>query len=110
MCRRCSECRNSTHHWIDNSDFGLDLGEVELADLAPELRNDAYLKLLVASDWVCKYCPAIAQTCITCDGNGDLEHELDLDADTEFDEDDVGDDLVCPACHGNEVVLAWEPK
>ena len=110
MCRRCSECANSTHHWIDNSDFGQDVSEVELADLAPELRNDAYLKLLTESEWVCKHCPALAQTCLTCDGNGDLEHEQDLDDLAVLWDEDDDDDLTCPVCLGSEVTLAWEPK
>lgn len=108
MCRHCAECRDQSHHWIENTDFGQSLEELELADLAPELRNDAYIKLLVESEWICKHCPALAQTCLTCDGNGDLEHELD---DLEDIEDDTDSDLLaCPTCHGNEVTLAWEPK
>lgn len=44
-CRRCSECRNSEHHWLDNMDF-------EDAD-DPE--------------YVCKHCPAVGTECSYCD-------------------------------------------
>lgn len=47
-CRRCSECPNSPHHWLDNSEC-----------CGPEDPSH-----------VCKHCPATGMECPDCDGTG----------------------------------------
>ena len=44
-CRRCSDCKGSDHHWLDNMDF--------------EDADDA--------EYVCKHCPAIGTDCQFCE-------------------------------------------
>jgi hypothetical protein len=44
-CRRCSECRGSEHHWLDNMDFE-----------GPE-----------DPEYVCKHCPAVGIECSACE-------------------------------------------
>lgn len=44
-CRRCSECRNSDHHWLDNMDW--------------ETESDP--------NYRCKHCPAVGVDCSQCD-------------------------------------------
>ena len=44
-CRRCSECADSSHHWIDTwTDAG--------------------------NDYACKHCPAEGRMCDRCLGDG----------------------------------------
>lgn len=47
MCRRCSECEHSSHHWIYNGGGELD-----------------------QPDYHCKHCNAIGDTCRGCYGDG----------------------------------------
>ena len=54
MCRRCSECKNSSHHWIYNSAFGDD----------PDSRENA------ETSHVCKHCDACGNACEDCGGDG----------------------------------------
>ena len=42
-CRKCEECKDLDHHWIENSDFG-DEGE----------ENNA-------CDMICKHCEALGE-------------------------------------------------
>ena len=52
MCRRCSECIDSDHHWLPNGAFGDDSQE----------NNECI--------YVCKHCNAIGDECGECDGDG----------------------------------------
>jgi hypothetical protein len=59
-CRRCGECRDREHHWLDNPDFGADpewLAEYEDAG-NPEHSH------------VCKHCDAYGDECEYCEGEG----------------------------------------
>jgi hypothetical protein len=47
-CRRCSECQDSEHHWIDNDECS---GEDDPAH-------------------ACKHCDALGDECEMCDGEG----------------------------------------
>lgn len=51
-CRRCSVCRNSSHHWLPNTAFG-DLNEEN---------NEV--------EYVCKHCDAIGDECVNCFAEG----------------------------------------
>lgn len=62
VCRRCADCRNARHHWLDNDDFGNDPDEAEDP---------------VDVTHVCKHCPALGMECEACDGSGSA---LGLDA------------------------------
>ena len=52
-CRKCAECRELDHHWVDNSDFGDE----------DEENN--------ACDMICKHCEALGDACDNCSGTGD---------------------------------------
>lgn len=75
MCRRCSECEGMSHHWIENTSFGDD-EEIE--------ENNSTTHL-------CKHCDAMGDECDLCYGEG-------LDPDSM-------DDVVCPECNGEGVIL-----
>jgi hypothetical protein len=80
MCRRCSECPNSSHHWIPESPIGDDGDDF---DEGPE--------------WGCKHCNAFGDTCPSCYGDG-------------IDPNDYlpqisGDPNPCPDCDGEGVIL-----
>lgn len=47
-CRRCSDCPDADHHWIDNSEC-----------YGPE-----------DPQFCCKHCDALGDECETCDGEG----------------------------------------
>lgn len=51
-CRRCSECANSIHHWIDCCE------ETETAEGT------------VIFDRICKHCECLGTACEECDGTG----------------------------------------
>jgi len=59
-CRRCSECPNSNHHWLPNSDFG--------NDEDPEAEH-------TMRDYVCKHCPMVGNECPACFGSGETDDE-----------------------------------
>jgi hypothetical protein len=50
-CRRCHECRDSSHHWIPNPQVGI-------TDEEPE--------------WTCKHCPKKGGECPCCCGYGEV--------------------------------------
>ena len=50
-CRRCTECKESEHHWIPDSRFG-----------DGSTRGE--------HEWVCKHCPARGDECDVCEGYG----------------------------------------
>lgn len=54
-CRRCSECRDSEHHWMPNPDFGDDWYEDAEH---PE------------AEYICKHCDALGEECRECEGHG----------------------------------------
>jgi hypothetical protein len=75
-CRRCIDCREYSHHWMDHGDFGND-------EAHPEIRGHSH---------VCKHCGTLGDECDCCDGNGyDLAGE--------------GVE-VCPKCEGEGVTEA----
>ena len=57
VCRRCSECRNSDHHWMDNPDFGNDDPDAE-----PEHNPNV--------SHICKHCEQEGYECGGCGGEG----------------------------------------
>lgn len=83
-CRRCSECANSAHHWLDCCeviDEGLETGELIF-------------------DRVCKHCGLLGTACEECDGWG-LVGTPAYVAGGEI----VGQDgEECAACKGNGVI------
>lgn len=48
ICRRCDQCPNSTHHWIDY------VGEIDIDSTSHS----------------CKHCDAVGIECPACDGEG----------------------------------------
>lgn len=80
-CRRCSECPNSDHHWIEHFeefDEGLEEGELIF-------------------DHVCKHCGLLGNLCEACDGSGSGDL---IPAYVSFGEI-VGPDCPdCSECHG----------
>jgi len=75
-CRRCSECRERSHHWMPNPDFGNDPDEAE----GP-----------VDVDYICKHCDATASECRHCFGDG---YEPGID-----------DAQPCSVCDGEGVIF-----
>lgn len=55
-CRRCNECAESAHHWLDNGDFE------NSKDNANKPTGNSH---------VCKHCDAVGDECEDCDGIGD---------------------------------------
>lgn len=53
-CRRCSECRGASHHWILNGDFG----------------NEDEPEEIQEADYVCKHCDQLGRECPACYGDG----------------------------------------
>lgn len=53
-CRRCSECANSTHHWMENSEYGNHEGPIQPHE----------------AEFCCKHCPATGDECPDCSGEG----------------------------------------
>lgn len=53
VCRRCSECPNSYHHWIECCE------EIETGEAGE-----------VIFDRVCKHCGCLGTACEKCDGDG----------------------------------------
>lgn len=51
-CRRCAECRDNSHHWIPNINFGV--------------KEDS-------PQWICKHCPSKGEECPACYGFGNSE-------------------------------------
>jgi hypothetical protein len=76
-CRRCSECADRDHHWLDNGDFGSD----------PEDAEDPTGNL-----YVCKHCDAVGDDCAACEGSGELMDE------------EACNITECPACAGVGIV------
>lgn len=70
-CRRCSECANSSHHWIPNASFGDDSAGVTSR-----------------FEFICKHCPAVGNECPGCCGTGEGESDT-TDLCTECDGDGV---------------------
>lgn len=54
QCRRCSECRDSEHHWMENPGFA----------------DDEELPARRLATHCCKHCDALAMECQSCDGEG----------------------------------------
>jgi hypothetical protein len=77
-CERCSDCLESTHHWLENGDFGNDEADAE----GP-----------TGNSHICKHCDAVGDECDECEGSGEIE-----------DENAVGQ--TCQKCDGEGVVLA----
>lgn len=51
-CRRCADCVNQDHHWLEHCDDPEDL----------ETRDSTWC------GYECKHCPARAELCAHCDG------------------------------------------
>lgn len=75
MCRRCSECPNSSHHWM------------------PETGDDDD-----GPEWGCKHCNAMGDTCPDCYGDG-------IDPNDYLLPQISGDPNPCPTCDGEGVIL-----
>lgn len=78
QCPRCAECKGSSHHWLENSDFGDDPAEDH--DHPTNVSH------------VCKHCPATGLECESCDSTG--EYVIDGEYGVE-----------CPDCNGEGVIL-----
>lgn len=78
-CRRCSECRGCSHHWLENEDFG--------GDESDDNENPT------GNDYVCKHCDVVGNECPVCHGEGYLN----------LSDTDVSD---CKRCDGSGVVIA----
>jgi DnaJ-class molecular chaperone len=77
-CRRCSECANSDHHWLENGDFGND----------PDDSGDP-----TGNEYICKHCPAVGDECPDCYGEGEVE-------------DDYSVGQTCARCGGEGIILS----
>lgn len=77
-CKRCGDCANNTHHWLDNGDFGNDPNESE----GP-----------TGNSHICKHCDVVGHECPDCDGRGEIEDEYA-----------VGQ--ICPTCDSEGVIVA----
>ena len=82
-CRRCSDCRGNTHHWLENPDAGNDPAESEHD---PERTH------------VCKHCDAVGDECDECGGSGRGEC-------VGRDEDGSCDYENCCVCDGEGVIV-----
>ena len=78
-CRRCAECEGLDHHWLPFAD------EATGRKIGPPM-----------PDYTCKHCPAVADECPMCDGDG-VDVEL-YDPGSEEDLDD------CPWCEGSGII------
>ena len=58
-CRRCAECEDFSHHWMDNSNFGND-----------PTNPDGEENYNTEATHVCKHCPACGNECELCQGGG----------------------------------------
>ena len=58
-CRKCTECENTSHHWMENT--------------LPWYEGDEY-----DSAFICKHCTAVGMRCPCCDGDG-VDRELGPD-------------------------------
>jgi hypothetical protein len=83
-CRRCSECQEAEHHWIENPDFGY--GE-EIDGFAPPEHPDY--------SHACKHCEALGGQCPECDGDGTVGVPR-------FESDDTEE--TCARCKGVGVI------
>jgi len=62
-CRRCSECRNNSHHWMDNPDCYSEADPSHVCKHCEETGNE------------CEYCCGdgcgdAEQSCVNCNGEG----------------------------------------
>lgn len=76
QCPRCEECRNSSHHWLFNEDYGL------TAETLAELDEEE--RALVSSTThthTCKHCTAVGMECDECRGEGGEDEDEDEDED-----------------------------
>lgn len=73
-CRRCSECENSSHHWLPNPNLG-DAEEGEHSGHA----------------YCCKHCDAQGNECEACYGSGCAD-------------EDGPESVECPECNGEGVI------
>lgn len=79
VCRRCSECPNSRHHWMDCCE------EIETAEGT------------VIFDRICKHCELLGTDCEACGGDGCMDTG-GVTPQGQFINDH------CPACDGYGVV------
>jgi hypothetical protein len=84
-CPRCTECSDSEHHFMDNSDFGADEDD-------PNYQEDEF-KGPTGNMYVCKHCPAVGDDCAFCLGDGEVELG-------------TGGFVPCFDCGGDGVVVA----
>lgn len=82
QCRRCEECKDYSHHWMDNGKYG----DEEYWD-----DNDS------STTHVCKHCGALGDECETCFGVG-------VNPDSEDDDDGS----MCLECNGEGVIYVME--
>lgn len=80
MCRRCDDCVDMSHHWVENTAFGDDEERIE---------NNSTTHL-------CKHCDAMGNECDECGGCG---------GDGEVDADGEWNTFPCAECGGEGVVL-----
>lgn len=85
-CRRCSQCKGYSHHWLPNGRFGDD--------------ETVHSASLVQASHICKHCPQLGSQCSLCDGFGLIS------------EDEVQGfcELECPDCDGEGVVEFTGPN
>ena len=57
-CRRCSECPNSEHHWMENTSFGDPLDGI--------------------GEYICKHCSIQGTECVKCGGQGTTDEPDEL--------------------------------
>lgn len=90
-CRRCVDCADSSHHWMENDDWD------EFEDREPtdeEMENHP--------SFACKHCDAVGEYCPRCDGSGEAQwieggfHSILRVAE-------------CPDCRGEGVILINQP-
>ena len=80
-CRKCSECKRLSHHWIENEELGDE--ESELCDYTH----------------TCQHCDAVGNECVACDGDGQDRASS------------LGDDMMpCGECNGEGVIFCEQKK